>query len=31
MTRAAPDKGWFILACRFDDQTNVGLYDPDQF
>ena len=24
-------QGWFILACRFDDQVNVGLYDPDQF
>lgn len=24
-------EGWFILAVRFDDLTNVGLYDPDQF
>ncbi len=24
-------KGWFILACRFDEMVNVGLYDPDQF
>ena len=24
-------KGWFILACRFDPELNVGLYDPDQF
>lgn len=24
-------KGWFIIACRFDEQVNVGLYDPDQF
>ncbi len=23
--------GWFILAVRFDDQVNVGLYDPQQF
>ena len=24
-------KGWFLLACRFDQEVNVGLYDPDQF
>lgn len=24
-------KGWFILAVRFDELLNVGLYDPDQF
>lgn len=24
-------KGWFILATRFDELLNVGLYDPDQF
>lgn len=24
-------KGWFLLAVRFDDLANVGLYDPDQF
>ncbi|MBQ9536607.1 MAG: hypothetical protein IJU79_02330 [Desulfovibrionaceae bacterium] len=24
-------KGYFILACRFDPELNVGLYDPDQF
>lgn len=24
-------KGWFILAVRFDELANVGLYDPDQF
>jgi len=23
--------GWFILAVRFDELSNVGLYDPDQF
>lgn len=23
--------GWYILAVRFDDEVNVGLYDPDQF
>lgn len=23
--------GWFLLAVRFDDLTNTGLYDPDQF
>lgn len=23
--------GWFLLAVRFDDLANVGLYDPDQF
>ena len=23
--------GWYILAVRFDEETNVGLYDPDQF
>lgn len=23
--------GWFILAVRFDELANVGLYDPDQF
>lgn len=25
------DKGWFILAVRFDDLANVGLYDPAQY
>lgn len=24
-------KGWFILAVRFDELNNVGLYDADQF
>lgn len=24
-------KGWFILAVRFDEINNCGLYDPDQF
>lgn len=24
-------QGWFILAVRFDELSNVGLYDPDQF
>lgn len=24
-------QGWFILAVRFDEHANVGLYDPDQF
>lgn len=24
-------KGWFILAVRFDDHGNIGLYDPKQF
>lgn len=24
-------KGWFLLAVRFDPDSNVGLYDPDQF
>ena len=24
-------KGYFILACRFDPELNVGLYDADQF
>lgn len=24
-------KGWFLLAVRFDELGNVGLYDPDQF
>lgn len=24
-------KGWFILAVRFDDHNNIGLYDPGQF
>lgn len=24
-------QGWFILAVRFDELLNVGLYDPDQF
>ena len=24
-------QGWFILAVRFDENANVGLYDPDQF
>lgn len=24
-------EGWFILAVRFDELSNVGLYDPDQF
>lgn len=24
-------QGWFILAVRFDELNNVGLYDPDQF
>ena len=23
--------GWFLLAVRFDDLSNVGLYDPDQW
>ena len=23
--------GWYILAVRFDEEVNVGLYDPDQF
>lgn len=23
--------GFFILACRFDELSNVGLFDPDQF
>lgn len=23
--------GWYLLAVRFDDLNNVGLYDPDQF
>lgn len=23
--------GWWIMAVRFDDLSNVGLYDPDQF
>ena len=23
--------GYFILAVRFDEESNVGLYDPDQF
>lgn len=27
----ATGKGWFILAVRFDELLNVGLYDPDQF
>lgn len=27
----ATAKGWFLLAVRFDDLANVGLYDPDQF
>lgn len=26
-----PNGGWWLLAVRFDDLTNVGLYDPDQF
>lgn len=26
-----PGEGWFILAVRFDDLANVGLFDPDQF
>lgn len=25
------DAGYFLLACRFDSELNVGLYDPDQF
>ncbi len=25
------DNGWYIIANRFDEETNVGLYDPDQF
>ena len=24
-------EGWFLLAVRFDELANVGLYDPDQF
>ncbi len=24
-------EGWFILAVRFDELANIGLYDPDQF
>lgn len=24
-------KGWYILATRFDELLNCGLYDPDQF
>ena len=24
-------EGWFLLAVRFDELSNVGLYDPDQF
>lgn len=24
-------QGWFILAVRFDEIDNIGLYDPDQF
>jgi len=24
-------EGWFILGVRFDELSNVGLYDPDQF
>ena len=24
-------EGWFILAVRFDQDTNIGLYDPNQF
>lgn len=24
-------QGWFLLAVRFDEINNVGLYDPDQF
>lgn len=27
----ATSKGWYLLAVRFDDLANVGLYDPDQF
>lgn len=27
----APGRGWFLLAVRFDPDSNVGLYDPDQF
>lgn len=27
----AAGRGWFILAVRFDELSNVGLYDPDQF
>ena len=27
----SPDGGWFLLAVRFDENANVGLYDPDQF
>lgn len=27
----ATGKGWFILAVRFDEHNNIGLYDPDQF
>lgn len=27
----ASGEGWFLLAVRFDDLSNVGLYDPDQF
>lgn len=25
------DKGWFILAVRMDQESNCGLFDPDQF
>ncbi|MCM1237363.1 MAG: hypothetical protein NC489_45435 [Ruminococcus flavefaciens] len=27
----ATGKGWFVLAVRFDEHMNCGLYDPDQF
>lgn len=27
----ATGKGWYLLAVRFDDLANVGLFDPDQF
>lgn len=28
---AGGNGGWYLLAVRFDDLSNVGLYDPDQF
>lgn len=27
----AAGQGWFILAVRFDEINNIGLFDPDQF
>lgn len=26
-----PNGGWWLAAVRYDDLSNVGLYDPDQF